>query len=158
MCLTRLQAAVFCCFFLCVRCIRSHSLIHCCFCCSSPHGSLQTFCDKHGLQSCSFPDSAVVIDAYYQTLPPMPKGLYKPRIVPLIYVVYHSWSHLWFAVVRDCPPWYSIVGARVTVHQFFCILHFCHTCSLCRVELVIQFPARGSTRVLLCFFPGVLWL
>ena len=35
---------------------------------------------------------------------------------------------------------------------------FCHTCSLCRVELVVQFPARGSTRVLLCIFPGVLWL
>ena len=44
------------------------------------------------------------------------------------------------------------------MHQFFCILHFCHTCSLCRVELVVQFPARGSTQVLLCPFPGVLWL
>ena len=45
----------------------------------------------------------------------------------------------------------------MTVHQFFCILHFFHTCSLCRVELVVQFPARGSTQVLLCLFPGVLW-
>ena len=35
---------------------------------------------------------------------------------------------------------------------------FCHNCSLCRVELVVQFPARGSTQVLLCLFPGVLWL
>ena len=35
---------------------------------------------------------------------------------------------------------------------------FCHTCSLCRVELVVQFPARGSTQVLLCLFPGMLWL
>ena len=43
-------------------------------------------------------------------------------------------------------------------HQLFCILHFCHTCSLCRVELVLQVPARGSTQVLLCLFPGVLWL
>ena len=51
-----------------------------------------------------------------------------------------------------------IVGATVTVHQFFCILHFCHTCSLCHVELVVQFPARGSTQMLLCLFPGVLWL
>ena len=25
-------------------------------------------------------------------------------------------------------------------------------------ERVVQFPARGSTQVLLCFFPGVLWL
>ena len=24
---------------------------------------------------------------------------------------------------RECPPWCSIVGATVTVHQFFCILH-----------------------------------
>ena len=54
--------------------------------------------------------------------------------------------------VRECPPWCSIVGDTVTVHQFFCILHFCHTCSLCRVELVVQFPARGSTKVLLCFY------
>ena len=67
-------------------------------------------------------------------------------------------SHLWFAGVRECPPWCSIVGATVTVHQFFCILHFCHACSLCRVELVVQFPASGSTQVLLCLLPGVLWL
>ena len=66
--------------------------------------------------------------------------------------------HLWFAGVRECPPWCSIVGATVTVHQFFCILYLYHTCSLCRVELVVQFPARGSTQVLLCLFPGVLWL
>ena len=31
----------------------------------------------------------------------------------------------------------------VIVHQFFCILHFCHTCSLCHVELVVQLPAKG---------------
>ena len=40
--------------------------------------------------------------------------------------------------------------------MFFCILHF--TCSLCRVALVVQFHARGSTQVLLCFLPSVLWL
>ena len=27
-----------------------------------------------------------------------------------------------------------------------------------RVELVVQFPASGSTQVLLCLFPGLLWL
>ena len=70
----------------------------------------------------------------------------------------NSQIHLWFAGVRECPPWCSIVCATVTVHQFFCILHLCHTCSLCRVELVVQFPAMGSTQVLLCLFPGVLWL
>ena len=51
-----------------------------------------------------------------------------------------------------------VLNATVTVHQFFCILHFCQTCSLCRVELVAQFPARCSTLVLLCLFLGVLWL
>ena len=35
-----------------------------------------------------------------------------------------TWSHLWFAGVRECPPWCFIVGATVTVHQFFCILQF----------------------------------
>ena len=40
----------------------------------------------------------------------------------------------------------------MTVHQFCCILHFCHTCSIWRVELVVQFTARGSTQVLLCLF------
>ena len=38
------------------------------------------------------------------------------------------------------------------------VSRFILTCSLCRVELVVQFPARGSTQVLLCLFPGVLWL
>ena len=33
------------------------------------------------------------------------------------------WSHLWFVGVRECPPWCSIVGAPVIVHQFFCILN-----------------------------------
>ena len=53
-------------------------------------------------------------------------------------------------------------GALLLVPQWRCIssfvLHIWHTCSLCRVELVVQFPARGSTQVLLCLFPGVLWL
>ena len=31
---------------------------------------------------------------------------------------------VWFAGVRECPPWCYIVDATVTVHQFFCILHF----------------------------------
>ena len=34
-----------------------------------------------------------------------------------------TWSHLWFAVIPECLPWCSILGATVTVHQFFCILH-----------------------------------
>ena len=35
---------------------------------------------------------------------------------------------------------------------FFCIFHFCHTCSLCRVELVVRFHARGSTQLWLWHF------
>ena len=50
-------------------------------------------------------------------------------------------------------PWCFIVGTTVTVHQFVCILHFCRTCSLCDLELVVQFPARGSTQVFVCLFP-----
>ena len=30
--------------------------------------------------------------------------------------------------IRECLPWCSIFGVTVTVHQFFCILHFWHTC------------------------------
>ena len=40
----------------------------------------------------------------------------------------------------------------------FCICGLYIIVSLCRVELVVQFPTRGSTQVLLCLFPGVLWL
>ena len=32
-------------------------------------------------------------------------------------------TSLLFAGVRECPPWCSNVGATVTVHQFFRILH-----------------------------------
>ena len=75
-----------------------------------------------------------------------------------VWLLPDTWSHLSFAGVRECPPWCSIVGTTVTVHKSFCILHFCHTCALCRVEMVEQFPARGSTQVLLCLFLGLLWL
>ena len=44
-----------------------------------------------------------------------------------------TWSHLWCTGVHECPPWCSIVGAAVTVHQFFCILHYKH----CRKYLPI---------------------
>ena len=53
-------------------------------------------------------------------------------------------------------------GALLLVPQWRCIssyvFYILSHCSLCRVELVVQFPARGSTLVLLCLFPGVLWL
>ena len=59
---------------------------------------------------------------------------------------------MFYAGVHECPPLCSIVGSTLTVHQFFWILQFCHTCSLCHVELVVQFPTKGSTQVLLCLF------
>ena len=34
-----------------------------------------------------------------------------------------TWSHLWFEGIRECPPWCSIVGATVTVHQFFFVFY-----------------------------------
>ena len=62
----------------------------------------------------------------------------------------------------DCVVHLSDFVRRLTILStlafIICILHFCHTCSLCHVDLVVQFPARGSTQVMLCLFPGVLWL
>ena len=59
-------------------------------------------------------------------------------------------------------PWMSTVvlycwchSDSVSVLLYFTFLSHLF---LCRVELVVQFPARGSTQVLLCLFPGVLWL
>ena len=40
-------------------------------------------------------------------------------------------------------------GSLLLVPQWKCISF---------MELVVQFPARGSTQVVLCLFPGVLWL
>ena len=53
-----------------------------------------------------------------------------------------TWSHLWFAGVRECLSWCSIVGTTVTVHQFFCILHlykevYLHNFQMC-VLLIVQ--------------------
>ena len=45
-----------------------------------------------------------------------------------------TWSHLWFAGVRECPPWCSVVGAAVTVHQFLCILLWLPDIFLCRAS------------------------
>ena len=50
----------------------------------------------------------------------------QKRILVFCYLLFAlpgTWSHLWFAGVLECPPWCYIVGATVTVHQFFCILH-----------------------------------
>ena len=44
--------------------------------------------------------------------------------VTMCWLLPGTWSHLWFAGVRECPPWCSIFGSTVIVHQFFCILHF----------------------------------
>ena len=42
----------------------------------------------------------------------------------------------------------------MTKHQFFCILHFCQTCSLCRVELVVQFQEYVSEGISHAAFYG----
>ena len=63
-----------------------------------------------------------------------------------VFVFWIYWSKF-FCIVQILLYW----------SKFFCILHFCHTCSLYRVELVVQFPTKGSTQVL-CLFPIVLWL
>ena len=46
----------------------------------------------------------------------------RKKIVYSICIIYI----IWFARVRECPRWCSIVDAKVTVHQFFCILHYIH--------------------------------
>ena len=45
--------------------------------------------------------------------------------------------------VRESPPWCSIVGAKVTVHQFFCILHICHPCSPLTCAAGCTVPREG---------------
>ena len=40
-----------------------------------------------------------------------------------------TWSHLWFVGVCECPLGCSMVGATVTVHQIFCILHLERKCN-----------------------------
>ena len=53
-------------------------------------------------------------------------------------------------------------GSLLLVPQWQCISSFVFYILshlfLWRVELVVQFPARGSTQVLLCLFPDALWL
>ena len=46
-------------------------------------------------------------------------------------------SYLWFAGVSKYPSWCSIVAATVTVHQFFCILHFGGSCGI-RGEILLN--------------------
>ena len=53
-------------------------------------------------------------------------------------------------------PWMSTVVLYCWRHRDsasdLLYFTFCHTCSLCPVELVVQFPARGLTQVLLYVF------
>ena len=50
--------------------------------------------------------------------------------------------------------WCHSDGASVLLIFFYIFV----TSSHCRVELAVQFLARGSTQLLLSLFPGVLWL
>ena len=56
----------------------------------------------------------------------------------ILYTLYH----LWFAGVRECLPWCSIVDATVTVHQFFCILHYIE-----KKNINCLYLARLQTRI-----------
>ena len=47
---------------------------------------------------------------------------------------------------------------KIEHFQVFLILRTPHLSILRNLKMVVQFPARGSTQVLLCLFPGVLWL
>ena len=58
----------------------------------------------------------------------------------LIFWNWHPpWSHLWFAEVHECPPWCSIAGATVTLHQFFCILHLSAFCTFSTFKLPTKY-------------------
>ena len=72
-------------------------------------------------------------------------GRWGMGVVPAI--IYH-WNAV--PVIRHASVHFSFLLNM--------LCHFCHTCSLCRVELVVQFQARGLTQVLLCLFPGLLWM
>ena len=52
---------------------------------------------------------------------------------------------------------YTVVCATVIVHHFFW-MYLYYVLLHILVELVVQFPVMGSTQVLFCLFPGVLWL
>ena len=60
-----------------------------------------------------------------------------------------TWIHsgfqgliLWFlSHWSECPPWCSIVGATVTVHEFFCVLFF-----------MLYFTFKGTRSQLVCLF------
>ena len=50
-----------------------------------------------------------------------------------------------------------VFGAKVTMHQFFCILHFCHLFPLpCGAGSAV--PREGFDSSVIMPFPGVLWL
>ena len=70
-------------------------------------------------------------------------------------------DHIWFAGVRECPPWCSIVGATVTVHQFFCMLHyqFYWRCRFLYVNLVSYLNKIWLCRFffLSFFLPSIFW-
>ena len=61
----------------------------------------------------------------------------------------NSWTHLWFAGVLEWQPWCSIVGATVTVHQFFCILHDFDNLVLVQLSGILFIYVHDDTKVLL---------
>ena len=48
--------------------------------------------------------------------------------------------------VHECPPWCSIVGATVTLYQFFCILHMVN--AIWKTNTCIRILAKTKTIVI----------
>ena len=70
-------------------------------------------------------------------------------------------GHLVSILVRRSPwmstvvlyRWYHSDSASVLLY-----FTFCHTCSLCSVELIVQVPREGFDSSVIMPFPGALWL
>ena len=73
------------------------------------------------------------------------------HINPLVPNPIYTWRKI---VIFTVWVGYLKVGTKPKTYfkNILFYIFYCHTCSLCRVELVVQFPARGSTQALLCLF------
>ena len=77
-------------------------------------------------------------DLYKAIKGPSSRPIVLSMIAGSYWLLPGTWSHLWFAGVRECPPWCSIDGATVTVHQFFCILPSCYIPSSLAYDVFIS--------------------
>ena len=77
------------------------------------------------------------------------------------YKIINDWKYIYVSQMFNSSPSKSSISCNggfalteYTERYIVTLVPFAAPC----VELVVQFPARGSTQVLLCLFPGVLWL